>query len=167
VGIASYGGRGALRQWLRAVASRTGLRLRPDPKRNVSLADDFAGAGADDLELDYLKRTYGPAFQESFREALEAMPQKTRLLLKQRFRHQLSIADLGALHGVHEATISRWVTTARAELVAATREAMMRRLRIGRGDVSSILRLIESRIDITLSSLDPSESEPRADTGKR
>jgi RNA polymerase sigma-70 factor (ECF subfamily) len=157
LGIAGYSGRGALRGWLRAVAGRTGLRIRPDPKRNVSLTDSFAGAGVDDLELDYLKRTYAPAFQESFREALEALPQKTRLLLKQRFRHQLSIGDLGALHGVHEATISRWVTTARAELVSATREGMMRRLRVGRADVSSILRLIESKLDITLSSLDPSE----------
>jgi RNA polymerase sigma-70 factor (ECF subfamily) len=61
------------------------------------------------------------------------------------------VTELGVLHGVHASTISRWVTDARSRLVAGTRSAMMRRLRLGGPEVSSILRLIHSEIDISLS----------------
>jgi RNA polymerase sigma-70 factor, ECF subfamily len=157
--IDGYVGRGALRHWLRAVTSRTALRLRPNPARNVELSESIGGTAIDDLELGYLKRTYGAAFKDCFQEAVSALAAKDRVLLKQRFQEGLGIDRLGALYGVHESTVSRWVTAARARLVVGTRQAMMRRLKLGRGEVSSVMRLIESQVDITLSSL-PAKGKP-------
>ena len=73
-----------------------------------------------------MKKTYGEVFQRAFAIALAAMSADDRLLLKQRFRHQLTVEDLGALHSVHAGTISRWVAAARERLVKATRAEMMR-----------------------------------------
>jgi hypothetical protein len=50
-----------------------------------------SSAPAGDLELEYMKKTYGEAFQRAFAVALAAMPADDRLLLKQRFRHQLTV----------------------------------------------------------------------------
>jgi RNA polymerase sigma-70 factor (ECF subfamily) len=98
-----------------------------------------------------MKKTYGEAFQRAFAAALAELPAEDRLLLKQRFRHHMTVEELGTLHSVHAGTISRWVAAARDRLVAATRAAMMRELGVGGADVESILRMIQSEIEITLS----------------
>jgi len=149
--ILNYGGRGQLRGWLRSVAARTGLRLVQHPERNDPLDEAKHAPIAGDLELEYMKKTYGEVFRRAFAAALASLPADDRLLLKQRFRHHLTVEELGALHAVHAGTISRWVAAARERLIKATRAEMMRQLGVGRADVSSILRLIDSEIEITLS----------------
>ena len=150
--LINYSGRGALGGWLRTVAVRTGLRLKRTTPAHDELSDNAPGTLANDPELAYLKKTFGDVFRTAFDEALAGLPAHDRLLLKQRFRHHLGVVELGSLHGVHAATISRRVTNARDALAEATRAAMMRLLGATRSDVSSILRLIQSELDITLSS---------------
>ena len=150
--ILGYAGKGELRSWLRAVASRTGLRVHA--RQGPAAQGEPASVAAEgDMELDYMKRVYGERFKAALHEALQEMPSKDRLLLKQRFRHQLSIEDLGTLHDVHPSTVSRWVTDARERLVAAIRERMMREANLGRAEASSVLRLIQSQLDMTFSSI--------------
>ncbi len=152
----TFNGQGALKGWLRVVAVRTGLRLArklPPGERAREPASHSALPDPQDLELDYLKRTYADSFRDAFREAFDGLAMEERLLLRQRITHGLSIEQLGQLHGVHASTISRRVTSAREHLVAATREGMMRRLRLGRAEAASIMRLIQSQLDITISSL--------------
>ena len=151
--ILGFSGRGKLRGWLQVTATRAAVRLEKVGRRALPL-DDSLHAGPGDLELDYLRRAYGPVFQEAFREALAELPVADRLLLRQRFALHLTVTELGALHQVHHATISRRVIDARERLVATTRTVMMSRLRVGRAEVSSILRLIQSEVDITLSTHD-------------
>jgi RNA polymerase sigma-70 factor (ECF subfamily) len=159
--ISNYSGRGDLRRWLRAVVGRTGLRL---VAKRHPVQSPLQGSGAiaaeGDVEMDYLKRTYGAAFQLAFREALDSMPPKDRLLLKLRLRHGLGLEEIAAMNGVHFSTVSRWVADARERLVTATRERMMNNLKVGRAEADSILRLIQSQIDVTLSSMAPVEPSP-------
>ena len=159
--VLSYAGRGPLRTWLRTVAGRLGLRVVKARGKNVPLTDSFARHTHDDLELEYLKKRYGAAFKAAFEQSLAELDLQDRLLLKQRLRHNLSIEQLGALHRVHPATISRRVTAAREQLVVGTRQAMMRTLNLGRVEVSSILRLIRSELDISLST----DDMPKSDAG--
>ncbi len=159
--IANYSGRGDLRHWLRVVAGRMGLRLAAaKPRAEMPLQDSGAIAASADVEIDYLKRTYGEAFRPAFREALESLTSRERLLLKQRFSHHLSLDEVAAMNGVHASTVSRWVADAREKLVTATRERMMTRLNVGRAEAESILRLIQSQLDVTLSSLAPRDADP-------
>jgi RNA polymerase sigma-70 factor (ECF subfamily) len=149
--ILSYAGTGELRAWLRAVASRTGLRVERRAPRTTELHESMLAASGDDLELDYMKRTYGAAFEQGLSEGLAALDPGERILLRQRFREGLSIEELAARHRVHESTASRRVKDARERLVRATRDAMMKHLGVGRAEVSSIIRLIQSQIEVTLS----------------
>ena len=148
--ILGYSARGALRGWLRAVGGRTGVRLARVGGFAAELDASFADP-ADDPELDYLKRKYSASFEEAFQAALLSMEASDRLLLKQRFRHGLGLDELGRLYGVHASTISRRVTDARERLIAETREGMMRTLKLSHAEVSSIVRLIRSHLDLSLS----------------
>ncbi|HEX4416430.1 MAG TPA: hypothetical protein VH165_00965 [Kofleriaceae bacterium] len=159
--ILGYSGQGPLRGWLRSVAARTGLRGFRKPQRHETLDDEVHATAGEDLELEFLKRKYGEAFRAAFRTAVGELPADDRVLLKQRFHHQLTVEQLGAMHGVHAGTISRWVAAARDRLVAGTRKVMMRELGVQRADVSSILRLIQSEMEISLSTL----GDPGPDAG--
>ena len=151
--IAGYAGRSHLRGYLRAIGGRIALRLVKRRRVDEPLDSQAQAVGGDDLEIAFLKKTYGAVFNAAFRVALAELPGADRLLLTQRLVHALSLADLGALHGVHLSTMSRRVSDARARLVDATREEMMRRLGATRAEVSSLLRLIHSQMEITLSSV--------------
>jgi RNA polymerase sigma-70 factor (ECF subfamily) len=148
--ILDYSGRGALQGWLRSVAVRTGLRLIKTTPKHAELADDHDQLAADP-ELAYMKRTYGEVFHRALATALGELSAKDRLLLKQRFKHQMGVVELGTQYGVNAGTISRWVQTARDALAGLTRSAMMRELGVGTVDLDSILRLIHSQLDVSLS----------------
>jgi RNA polymerase sigma-70 factor, ECF subfamily len=152
-GILAYTGRGPLRAWLRSVAVRLALRERERTARGAPLADDH-DAGSEDLELALMKKQYGAAFGRAFAQALAALTVEDRLLLKQRLRHQLGVVELGRLYRVNAGTISRRVAAARERLVAHTRSYMAAELRVATSELSSVLRLIDSQIDVSLSTVD-------------
>lgn len=150
--IAGYSGRGSLEGWLRSVVVRKGLRLIEQRPRAQPLGE-LPASISDDIELAYLKRTYGEAFRSAFQRAIDSLPVEDRLLLKQRFRHALGVVELGALHGVNPGTISRRVAATCRRLADATRAIMTDDLGIARTEMSSVMRLIESQLEITLSAL--------------
>jgi RNA polymerase sigma-70 factor (ECF subfamily) len=164
--ILGYSGRGHLHGWLRSVAGRTALRLIRKTPRHDELDEGAQAAAETDLELAYMKKTYGDTFQRAFRVAFDGLAADDRLLLKQRFRHRLGVEEIGAMHGVHAGTISRWVAAARERLASATRTAMMRELGIDRDELSSILRLIHSQLEISLSAIDDRKTGRGDDTKK-
>ena len=68
-------------------------------------------------------------------------------------RHQLldglSATQVADLYNVHRATAKRWLASARVRLLELTREAMRERLRIDTHELDSVLRMVESRLEIT------------------
>ncbi|CAN5418813.1 hypothetical protein BH11MYX1_BH11MYX1_48570 [soil metagenome] len=150
--LLGYGGRGKLGGWLRSVGLRKGLaQLRTT--RKYDPLDHEPGTLAGDPELAYMKKHYGEVFQRAFAAALAGLAPKDRLLLKQRFRHAMGVEDLGRQYGVNAGTITRRVQAARAALVDAIRTAMMASLGVDAADVASILRLIQSQLDVSLSTV--------------
>ena len=110
--IMGYGGHGRLQGWLHAVGVRTGLRCLRKAHRYQGLDDDHVELGTG-LELEYMQRTYGDAFRKAFATAVAGLAPDDRLLLKQRFQHRTGVEDLGRQYGVHAATITRRVQSAR------------------------------------------------------
>ena len=149
--IVEYTGRGALRVWVRIAAMRTALNLAVKEAREVALESDalaiLVGAG-DDPELTYMKRVYTDAFKSAFAGAFAELASRERNLLRYAFGKSLTVDAIGALYGVHRATAARWVAQAHARLV----EKMCGRLAalIGKKDLSSVLGLLDSRLQITL-----------------
>lgn len=151
--IATYSARGPLRNWVRVVATREVARMLPRARREVSASDDDLAsviARDDDPEISYLKRLYREEFKHAFHSAVEALGPRDRLVLQQHALDGLSIDQLADLHRIHRATAARWVQAARAAVLAGTERDLVQRLRLSRSELASVIRLIQSQLDITI-----------------
>jgi RNA polymerase sigma-70 factor (ECF subfamily) len=151
--IATYSAHGSLRAWVRVVATREVARMMARAHREVAAGDDELVeliAADSDPEVAYLKRLYREEFKRAFHAAADALDARAWLLLRQHALDGLSIDQLAKLHGVHRATAARWVEAAREALLAGTQRQMIRRLRLSRSELASVMRLIQSQLDVTL-----------------
>lgn len=155
--IARYNGMGSLRAWLRVVVSRIALNAHTRRPREALVDTDIlaeVAAGNDDTELALVKVKYRSEFREAVIAGLAALEPGDRLVLFQAHTQRLTIDRIAAIQGIHRATAARRLERARSSLVAATRAALATRMGAATGtEVDSIIRLIQSRFDITLGGL--------------
>jgi RNA polymerase sigma-70 factor (ECF subfamily) len=150
--ILDYAGRGKLRGWVRAAATRAGLNHLDARRPELSLEDDLFRQvpSTGDPELDHLKRRYRAEFRRAFEEALASLLPREQTLLAQSFVDELTIDQIGMLHGVHRATAARWLIKAREALLAQTKANLRRMLAVDRFQLDSIMRLIASQLEASL-----------------
>jgi len=151
--IATYSGRAALTSWVKTVATRTALdRVR---KKDTTLHDDEVLAhvpdAADSPELAHFRDRYRVEFKEAFEAALASLDVRERNVMRQYFVDRLTLDEIGALYGVHKTTVSRWLDTARLALAKRTRAQFRQRVDAAVADLDSIMRLLQSQIDLSLS----------------
>jgi RNA polymerase sigma-70 factor (ECF subfamily) len=153
--IATYTGQGFLENWLRVAAVRAFVnaerRVRPEaPGSEESFASLPDGR---DVELDFLKSHYRGAFRRAFSEALAGLAPGERLVLRMTVVQGLTCDELAASLGVHRATAARRAARARQLLIDATRAELARSLRVEPAELMSILHLVESNLDLSISRL--------------
>jgi RNA polymerase sigma-70 factor (ECF subfamily) len=154
--IASYAGRGDLRGWVRVIAMREVLRLCDHDRREVTTGDDElleALSPASDPELDQLKAKFRGEFAEAFRESVLALSARERTLLRHHVIDGLGVEAIGGLYKVHHSTAARWLVKAREALLEGTRTRLASKLRMSRDEVDSVLRMIRSRIEVSIEKL--------------
>jgi RNA polymerase sigma-70 factor (ECF subfamily) len=150
--IAAFTGQGQLRNWLRVASMRTALNLARGPSEVPVKAEqllDLPGAVADP-ELDYIKRTYREEFKAAFASSLDALSSRERNLVRYAIGQGMNAESIAPIYGVHATTVRRWLAGARDTLFEGVRREMMARLRVNRPEFESILRLIQSRLEVTL-----------------
>jgi RNA polymerase sigma-70 factor, ECF subfamily len=151
--IGSYAGRGSLRGWLRVASMRTALNLTRGVRETPLDADLLLETpdAADYPELSYLKELYRVEFKAAFAEALLGLTFRERNLLRYALAEGLSAEQIAAVYGTHKTTVNRWLAQIRESLFTGVRDAMMAKLSVDRTEFESILRLIRSRLDVSLS----------------
>jgi RNA polymerase sigma-70 factor (ECF subfamily) len=151
--ILDYAGRGALGAWFRVTAMRTVLNLVRGRKEIPVDADTLlcTPGGSMDPELEHLKRRYRAEFEIAFADAVAGLGAREKSLLSYAFSDGLGSAEIAAIYGVHRTTANRWLADLRQSLLAGVRAAMLKRLRVDKGELESILRLIRSQLEVTLS----------------
>jgi len=153
--IGRYSGQGTLGAWVRVTAMRAALNAtrgkRPIESGLPSEEDlfDFETT-PDDPELEHLKRTYRAAFRRAFLDTVATLPGRDKTLLRQSVIHGLSVREIARMHGVHHATVARWIAGARGLLLEGTRKVLSERLRVSPGELDSIMGLIESRLEVSI-----------------
>jgi RNA polymerase sigma-70 factor (ECF subfamily) len=153
-GIVDYAGTGELVAWLRVVAVRTALGLRRGQLRDAAFGEAAPSTYVtQDPQLEHLKRVYHAEFQEAFRESLQTLDARERGLLKHRYVHGANVDEIAKIYAIHRATAARWVGKAESKLHAATRKALMQRLRIDRSELDSVMRLLQSQLDASFHDL--------------
>jgi RNA polymerase sigma-70 factor (ECF subfamily) len=154
---AEFAGRGNLRAWVRVSATREVIHLVTRAKREVMLGGDDAlldaMSPATDPELGYIRDMYRGDFAAAFRAALDGITARQRSLLRYQLVDGLTIDDVGRLHGVHRATAARWIADAREAVFEKTRLELAGRLGIAPADVDTIIRLVRSRLDVSMERL--------------
>jgi RNA polymerase sigma-70 factor (ECF subfamily) len=157
--LAEFSGQGGLRAWVRVTVVRAAIDLeRAQARRIVPEAQEPSfnleeHATTTDPELDYFKRHYRDEFRLAFAAALAALDARSRNALRHHLVDRLSIDQIGALYNVHRATAARWISGSREALLAGTRDALRERLKLSEGEYASIMRLIDSMLDVSVQRL--------------
>ena len=154
--IVGFSGRGELRGWVRVMAVREALHMSEGARRETELDDADrlqAFVTPSDPELDLMKARYRDAFGKAFDRALRELPAREQTLLRQHVIDGLTIDQLGALYRVHRATAARSLERVRKAVLASTRAHMSEHLHVRSSELNSILRLIRSRLEVTLRGL--------------
>jgi RNA polymerase sigma-70 factor (ECF subfamily) len=153
--IADYAGRGELAGWIRTTAMREAFHLLA-PSREVP-ADDRALGGyalpAADPAVELMKRRYGASFKQALADALARLPEETRAELRRYYLEGLGLEQIAALEGVAASTVSRRLEKARRTLHDETRRSLAASLRIADDEVDSILRVLDSRLELSRGAL--------------
>lgn len=154
--IGEYGGQGTLAAWVRVAAMRIAMNMVRDRRRDVLVDDEaFFDTVTDGSEAEraQARSRYGAACADALRAAFAGLTARERNLLRLHHLHGLTVDELAPTLKVHRATVARWLARARERLLAATRAGLKERLSAADSAVDSILRELQSRIDVTLSRL--------------
>jgi RNA polymerase sigma-70 factor len=155
--IADYAGRGDLAAWVRISATRKAFKLvkRADREETLDeiLLDHWpgAGGGASNPERKHMRSTYTAQLKQAIREAFAALEVRQRNLLRQHILDELTIDDLAKLYRVHRATCARWLADARADLGKQTRKRLVSALGTPGEELESLLRFLDSDIELSIS----------------
>lgn len=152
--IADYAGRGELAAWLGVSATRKALKLVRKGDREETLDEillDHWPASTPDPERKLLRARYTAGLKRAIHEAFVALEVRQRNLLRQHILDELTIDDLARLYRVHRATCARWLADARADLGRATRKHLIAALGVRSDDVDSLLRFLDSDIELSIS----------------
>lgn len=155
--ITQYSGQGELRRWVGVVALREAtdvLRLRSrQPTTTSDEALESMALPIEDPSLAYFRKVYQEEFKQAFQEVFAGLTSKERIMLRQYFLDELTIDQLGSLYGVHRSTTARWLQKTRDHLQKGILRSFQQRHNVSRSGVESIIRMINSRMDISVRQL--------------
>jgi RNA polymerase sigma-70 factor (ECF subfamily) len=153
--LAEYSGQGALASWLRVAAVRLAIDLKRGCRAGeVHLEEPAASvlaASSPDPVAELARARYAVQFRQAFAEALGSLDGRARTLLKLHFLDGLNIDKIGQLYSVHRATAARWLADIRASLADEVQSRLERRLRLRAGEFGSLLGVVRSQMNVTLS----------------
>jgi RNA polymerase sigma-70 factor (ECF subfamily) len=154
--IGEYTGRGDLAGWVRAVTVRTALNTRRAHARETPRedADELAAllpATGSDPELATLLHRYRADIGAALAAAIDTLPDKYRAVLRYHYAERLNIEQIGAIYGIHKTTAFRRLEQARNELIERTRDVLKRTLKVDDAGLLSLVRVVSSHLDLTLS----------------
>jgi RNA polymerase sigma-70 factor (ECF subfamily) len=153
--IAEYSGRGPLMAWLRVAALRTAWNLARERKSAFDLDDSklqeatSSHVAADQL---YIQEHYRQDFNEAFREALKALPARSRTLLRLHLVDGVGTAQIARAYRVDRSTVKRWLADSREWLRNEVRDRLAARLGVDTSALGSILQELQSQLDLSIRS---------------
>lgn len=151
--IFQYSGRADFGGWLRVVAVREGLQLKRRSSKTVERDLAAAHDEAPVLEpvLLALKERYRDQFRVAFADAVASLDPEQRTILRFSIIDRLSFDQIGRACNVHAATVSRRLAQLRDLIGKRTAKALGTRLGLDAREIASVMRLIESQLDASVS----------------
>lgn len=167
--IADYTGRGALMGWVRIIALRMAVRLLHSRKDGEHENDGAVLAALPspglDPELEVIKRNYKKEFLQAIHDAFGMLSSEHRYLLRLYFVDRLSTTEVATLFRVNQSTISRRLQIARQAVYEETKRLLQERLQLSSGEFHSLIQVVNSQLDMSLSRILVREDEVGPDDG--
>jgi RNA polymerase sigma-70 factor (ECF subfamily) len=110
-------------------------------------------ASAVDPELGYIAERYRGEVEDAFRQALAALDGEQRTLLRMHFVDAVTLDELARLRNMHRATIARHLAATRRTILDQIRRQLRERLAVSTDELVSLLRLVRSRLQISVAQL--------------
>jgi RNA polymerase sigma-70 factor (ECF subfamily) len=155
--LAEYAGTGPLGGWIRVVAVRMALDLkRTAGNQQAPLPGgdaDRLAAVALDPEMKLLRERHQGPFQEALTDALASLSSRQRNVLRLHFAEGCTLEQLATSYQVHRATVARWLAGARQAVLEQVARRLGESMGLSVGEVDSVVRLLASQIDVSLSRL--------------
>ncbi|HXU83186.1 MAG TPA: hypothetical protein VN914_17445 [Polyangia bacterium] len=154
--IGTYAGRGPLDGWVGLTAVRLALDLLAVQKsapRPVDPALLTSGLfGATEPAFDLARTHYGPMFQTGLEEALAALGDRDKALLRFHFVERLNIEAIGRIYRVHRATVARWLIDLRRRLLLDVQERLAIEVHLSNtSEFRSLLDVVRDDLHVSLS----------------
>lgn len=157
--VFEYAGGGRLFGLVKVVAIRMALddlrreqhgpvRSSADERTVQCLMDGQLGP-----ELAVIESEHTGAIKAAFQAAVDDLEPSERAVLRLHLLEGSSIDEIAALHDVHRATAARRIVRIRTRLAEGTRDALRQRLALEDSRLESLLRAVDSRLDLSLSRL--------------
>jgi RNA polymerase sigma-70 factor (ECF subfamily) len=151
-GIGNYSGRGTLKSWLGAATFHAAMNLRRGRANQptAQVETESLSSELSDPELSWIRERHRKDFNAAFREALQAQTSRDRNVLRLYFVDGLSVESIGKLYQVNRSTISRQLAATRGRVLQGVRATLVRQLRLDPAQADSLLRLLTSQLDVSL-----------------
>jgi RNA polymerase sigma-70 factor len=146
-----YAGRSELRRWLQVIAGHHLLKARKwqgcvEPLPEALLT----GLGrAEAREWKQLDTAMRQKFKDALSTAFAKLSCQDRNLLRMRL-DGLSTVAIARFFGVQHTTVSRWITRASLTVEHAVRRELRESLKLGGGDLDSLVRSVLNQIDSSI-----------------
>jgi RNA polymerase sigma-70 factor, ECF subfamily len=165
--VATFQGNGPLGAWVRVAAARMAVDLmrdeRPGGQRDSALVDALVDAGANP-ELVMARQEHQAEFKEALEDCIASLGARAKTLLRMTFVDKVSIDEIGVVYRVHRATVARWLVAIRREVFECLCKRLSIKLQSSPSEVASLVRLVRSRVDLSLARLLGEESSSSAKT---
>jgi RNA polymerase sigma-70 factor (ECF subfamily) len=153
--ISQYLGHGPLESWVRVAAIRLAISLGRSESTERRVRDQAAMAvtAAVDPESLSIKTELRRELEAAVEQALGRLGDRERLVLRFYLVSGMTLSAIGKTIGVSQSTVSDLLAKARHSVLAHVRRSLAQRLKISKGDLASIARLVASQVDISISRL--------------
>ncbi len=156
--IASYRGRGRVAAWLKVTATRRLLNwvdkssdqdeVAATREQLLALVESTSDPSLA-LDLDRYRTEFSSAFEQS----LSSLTSRQRNFLRHRYLQDMQVGDIANMYKLHRVTASRILAAALDTLFDTTRELFGEQLGLTASAADSVIRLVRSQLDVTLSQL--------------
>ena len=150
--IEQYTGQGRLAGFVRTAARRLALRQSRNSAKfqgEEALLNEFAQF--DELETMIFKLQCERVFSDALRVALRSLPRRERLVLRMNLVEKVSTTRIAAMYKVSQPTISRWIQRSSRTIFETVKDLVCDELQIETNELGSLLSLVRSQIEITIS----------------
>jgi RNA polymerase sigma-70 factor (ECF subfamily) len=149
--IGGYGGKGSLRGFVRAVATRALLNTL-EKKTEDPLAESMLDAlpAPDDPESRARHAQQRALLKAAFESAARSLSDRDRALMRYAVVEGANIDAIGALYGVHRATAARWLEAAREAFGKAMRRALAESGKLTDDEQRALHRSVEGQVELSV-----------------